>query len=135
MSTHDKRQYYISVYSYLKTINQTVMNVARLVVVKGVVCHCTLSSKLRIILWCAILYFTGPWFSSCNPWNYDSLSIIVTLSDMHLNQKNDAVNIAGREEYSTTAVVFKKGRKKTYCPAQNEIMSILHAIHNLIDFL
>lgn len=63
------------------------MNVARLVFVKGVVCHSALGSKIIFLLWCAILYFTELWFISCNPWNYDSLSIIVTLSDMYLHQK------------------------------------------------
>lgn len=77
-----------SIQSYLKTIDKTLMNISRFIVVKCIVMYCPFCSILIFSFWQAISNFVRPWFISCYPWNNHSLPIIVTLCDVYLKTRS-----------------------------------------------
>jgi len=47
---HQFTYFHGSINNYLKAINKALMNVARLVIVKGIIFHCPLCSKIIFLL-------------------------------------------------------------------------------------
>lgn len=52
---------------YLEVIDKAVMNIARRVIVEGIVFKLSLCSKIILFLRGAVSYLTGPWFIRCHP--------------------------------------------------------------------